>query len=200
MIDASTFLRLSAEHDILADQVKAADFLVLNKIDLVSEQECRKVEKRLRRLNRRALLLQATYGQVETDLLFSTGVSTYRARLSTPGDPAGSSASSHAHGQDTIQVFSYESPWPVDLEAFERFLRRLPSSVYRAKGLLQVTGGAFPHVFNFTCGRFDFHPLSPDLGRQFPTQAVFIGQGILAVRDRIVSKFHTCERPDGTAA
>jgi G3E family GTPase len=200
MVDASTFLQLSAKHNTLVDQVKAADFLVLNKTDLVGERECRKVQKRLRRLNRRAFLLRVTYGQVETDLLFSTSVSAYRTRLSQPGDPAPLSASQHTHGQDDIQAFSYESPQPVALEDFQRFLRKLPANVYRAKGLLQLTGGAFPLMFNFTCGRFDFHPLAPDLGGQFPTQAVFIGQEILAVRDKIVSQFRTCERPLDTTS
>jgi G3E family GTPase len=202
VVDASTFLHLSAEHRTLVDQVKVADFLVLNKTDLVTDRELRKVEKRLRRLNRRAVQFQATYGQVATDLLFGTGVSTYRARRHETGDGTASptaASHAHAHGQDAIQAFSYESPWSVDLQAFERFLKKLPSNVYRAKGLLQVTGGAFPHLFNFTCGRFDFQPLAPNLGHQFPTQAVFIGQEIFAVKDKIMRKFHACERPGGTA-
>ena len=72
----------------------------------------------------------------------------------------------------------------------------MPSSVYRAKGLLQLTRGAFPHVFNFTCGRFDFHPLSPDLAGQLPTQGVFIGKDIHASRAEIIGRFRACERPD----
>jgi hypothetical protein len=68
--------------------------------------------------------------------------------------------------------------------------------VYRAKGLLHLTRGAFPHVFNFTCGRFDFQPLAPELTRQFPTQGVFIGKDIHAYRDEIIGRFQACERAD----
>jgi cobalamin biosynthesis protein CobW len=196
MVDAATFLPLAAEHDVLEEQVKAADFLVLNKIDLVEERQRQKVEKRLRRLNRRALLLASSYGDVKTDLLFSTGVSSYRARLQAAGRMATAEATPHRHGQDEIQVFSYETRLPVDLYAFERFLQKLPANVYRAKGLLQLTGGAFPHVFNFTCGRFDFHPMAPDLGRQFPTQGVFIGKDVHALQADIIARFRACERPD----
>jgi cobalamin biosynthesis protein CobW len=200
MVDAATFLPLSAEHEVLDEQVKGADFLVLNKIDLVSERERQKVEERLRRLNHRALLLEASYGQVPTDLLFGTGVSTYRARLQAAGQADGALAAPHAHGQDAIQAFSYETRAPVDLYAFERFLQLLPSDVYRAKGLLQLTRGAFPHVFNFTCGRFDFQPMPPALTRQLPTQAVFIGKHIHAYKDEIISRFQACERTDGENA
>ena len=194
MVDAATFLPLSAEHEVLDEQVKGADFLVLNKLDLVTERERQKVEKRLRRLNRRALLLEASYGQVPTDLLFSTGVSAYRARLQPGGGAESAHTAQHAHGQDAFQAFSYETYTQVDLYAFERFLQKLPSNVYRAKGLLQLTRGAFPHVFNYTCGRFDFQPLAPALARQFPTQAVFIGKDIHAYKHEIISRFQTCER------
>jgi cobalamin biosynthesis protein CobW len=196
MVDAATFLTLAAEHEVLDEQVRAADFLVLNKIDLVSQRARQQVEKRLRRLNRRALLLEASYGQVQTDLLFSTGVSVYRARLQAAGQTDGTHAADHAHGQDSLQAFAYETPARIDLYAFERFLHKLPSNVYRAKGLLQLTRGAFPHVFNFTCGRFDFQPLAPELGRQFPTQGVFIGKDIHAYRDEIIDRFRACERAD----
>jgi G3E family GTPase len=194
MVDAATFLAFSAEHEVLDEQVRGADFLVLNKIDLVTESQRLQVETRLRRLNQRALLLAASYGQVQTDLLFSTGVSAYRARLQHVDYPEAIHAAHHTHGQETIQAFSYETRAPVDLYAFERFLKGLPSSVYRAKGLLQLMRGAFPHVFNFTCGRFDFHPLPPELGRQFPTQGVFIGKDIHTYRDEIIGRFRACER------
>jgi G3E family GTPase len=75
-------------------------------------------------------------------------------------------------------------------------LQKLPANVYRAKGLLQLTRGAFPHVFNFTCGRFDFQPLAPALARQFPTQAVFIGKDIHTYKDEIISRFQACEQLD----
>jgi G3E family GTPase len=200
MVDAATFLPLSAEHEVLNEQVKGADFLVLNKIDLVSERERQKVEKRLRRLNRRALLVEASYGQVPTDLLFGTGVSAYRARLRATEQPESAHVTRHAHGQDAIQVFSYETRTPVDLSTFERFLGKLPPEVYRAKGLLQLTHGAFPHVFNFTCGRFDFQPMAPTLTGQFPTQAVFIGKDIHTHKDEIISRFRACERANAEDA
>jgi cobalamin biosynthesis protein CobW len=192
-VDAATFLSLSAEHEVLDEQVKAADFLVLTKIDLATARERQQVEKHLRRLNRRALLVEASYGQVQTDLLFSTGVGAYRARLHAAGQVDSAPVVHHTHGRDSVQAFSYETRAAVDLYAFERFLKTLPTNVYRAKGLLQLTRGAFPHVFNFTCGRFDFQPLAPQFGRQFPTQGVFIGKDIYTYRDEIIRCFQACE-------
>ena len=150
----------------------------------------------MRRLNRRALILQASYGRVDTDLLFSTGVRAYRARLQTTDKETPASEAHHNHGQDSIQAFTYETCSLVDLSTFEHFLTKLPADIYRAKGLLQLAGGAFPHVFNFTCGRFDFHPLAPDLECRFPSQGVFIGKDIGAYQDEILRGFRACERPN----
>ena len=132
-VDAATFLSLSMEHEVLDEQVKAADFLVLNKIDLTTEHERRQVVKHLQRLNQRALLLEVSYGQVQTELLFGTGVEAYRARLRVAGQPNGGPAALHTHGQNGIQAFSYETRAAVDLSAFEGFLKQLPANVYRAK-------------------------------------------------------------------
>jgi G3E family GTPase len=109
MVDAATFLSRSREQGILDEQVKATDFLVLNKIDLASEREPQRVETHLWRLNRRALLLQAAYGQVQTDLLLGTGIGAYRAWLRAAGQADGAPAAHHAHGQDGIQAFLYET-------------------------------------------------------------------------------------------
>jgi G3E family GTPase len=200
MVDAATFVSLSRAHEVLEAQVKAADFLVLNKLDLTTAPQRQQVESHLRRLNHRALLLEATFGQVQTDLLFSTGVGAYRAQLHAADRLDGAPAGDRAHGQDGIQAFSYKTRAAVDLSAFERFLTRLPANVYRAKGLLQLTRGAFPQVFNFTCGRFDFQPLAPALAGRFPTQGVFIGKDIHTYRDEIIRRFQGCEHTDDAGA
>lgn len=199
LVDASTFLTHAAEHKVLAAQVRAAAFVVLNKLDLADERQRERVARRLRRLNGRALVLTATHGQVETDLLFGTSVGAYRARAVSSRRPDAGAGPGHQHGRDEIQAVSYETASPVDLDAFGRFLRKLPADVYRAKGLLRLTGGSFPHLFNFTCGWFDFQPLAPDLGARFPTQAIFIGKDVAGWRDEVVDRFRACERPEAPA-
>jgi phosphoglucomutase len=40
----------------------------------------------------------------------------------------------------------------------------------------------------------------PELGRQFPTQGVFIGKDVHAYRDEIIRRFRACERADAEKA
>ncbi len=203
LVDASNFLRLAAEEDVLDEQVKAADFLVLNKTDLVDKSEIDKVEHQLRYLNQRALLIKANHGNVETDLLFSTGVSEYRDRANHSTIPVGHTHTvsnpdqehHHHHGKDEIQSFSHKTQSSVDLHEFEQFLGALPSNIYRAKGFLNSVNRSTGLLFNFTCGRFDFQEVSPHLGKKLPTQAVFIGRNIHDYQNELIRQFQTCERP-----
>ena len=62
------------------EQVCHADFLVLNKCDLVAASSLAKVCKRLTRLNGRAVQHRTEYGRVDYDLLFATAGRTFRER------------------------------------------------------------------------------------------------------------------------
>ena len=58
--------------DVLAEQVEFANVIVINKVDLVSEQELRRLEAILHQLNPKARLARATHGVVPMDLLLDT--------------------------------------------------------------------------------------------------------------------------------
>lgn len=58
--------------DVLAEQVEFANVIVINKVDLVSEQELRRLEAILHQLNPKARLVPASHGVVPMDLLLDT--------------------------------------------------------------------------------------------------------------------------------
>src|SRR5262245_36758611 len=104
VVDAANLGRHLKESAVGAAQIEAADFIVLNKRDLVSDAEAGRVERRVQRLNPRAERFQAVRGALESDLLFATGVASYRERAGTPGP-------SHKHA-DGIASFVYRSARP----------------------------------------------------------------------------------------
>ena len=60
--------------EILVEQVEFADVVVLNKMDLVSRAELRRVEALLARLNPRARVLPAVLGRVPAEEVIGTGL------------------------------------------------------------------------------------------------------------------------------
>ena len=205
VVDAANVDRSMKEAAVVADQIDAADFIVMNKTDLVTPRELKKAEKRVRRMNGRALMLETTFGALDAEVLFATSASTHRERLdrdaahACAGDECGHEQ--HHHGTsgkghldtDAISAFSFESAMPLDRDRFERMLRKLPDSVYRAKGMVHFKGEGWPSLFNYTCGRYDFDWCPLPLSEQFRRQGVFIGKRIDRERKGILGKLEKCK-------
>jgi G3E family GTPase len=183
LVDAANMQRQLAEVAVARAQIEAADFLVVNKLDLVDGAALARVEKRLARLNPRAERFRTVRGAIDSDVLFATGVAAYRERARA--------ASDHLQA-DGIASFLYRSPRPLSQERFERLLRRLPADVLRAKGIVRFADRDWHCLFNFTCGRHELTWLKLD-GAGEDTQAVFIGRNLARHRRRIEAELAACE-------
>ena len=188
VVDAVNVERFLRETEVATAQVEAADFLVVNKMDLVDETSLARVERRLRRLNPRALQLRSVRGAIDSEVLFATGVASYRERAREPR-----AATDHLR-RDGFGSFLYRSSNELDQAAFERVLARLPADVIRAKGIVRLVGRDWHCLFNVTCGRSELAWLKLPDGRS-ENQAVFIGRHLDRHRMRVLDALHRCERP-----
>lgn len=59
--------------DLLADQIEFADVLVLNKVDLISDEQADALERLLRLINPAAKIIHAQFGRVPLDEIINTG-------------------------------------------------------------------------------------------------------------------------------
>jgi G3E family GTPase len=71
--------------DLLVEQVEFADVIVLNKLDLISDEELAEVTGAIRALNRRARIEHAVRGDVALDRVLGTGLFDYDAAAQAPG-------------------------------------------------------------------------------------------------------------------
>src|SRR5437867_3809717 len=79
VVDAANVERQLAETKVARAQIEAADFLVVNKLDLVDAPDVARLERRLAKLNPRAERMKTVRGALDSDVLFATGVATFRA-------------------------------------------------------------------------------------------------------------------------
>lgn len=186
VVDAGNVERFLKETEVATSQITAADFLLVNKIDLVGGDQVARVERRLRKLNPRAVQFRSVRGAIDSEVLFATGVATYRdrAREKTTSD--------HLH-QDAFASFLYRSTIELDQPAFERVLERLPDDIIRAKGIVRLVGRDWHCLFNVTCGRTEIGwlKLSDD---HTENQAVFIGRNLDRHSAGILDALRRCER------
>lgn len=188
VVDAEGFDASAKATRVVRAQIAAADFVVVNKVDLCDGRGLARVHTRLRRWNRRAQVLDAVRGAVDCDMLFGLGLRRYRrgAEARTVAGGRG-----HLHG-DGIRALSLRSERVLDRERFERFLRRLPSEVVRAKGVVSFSDTPWRCVFNYTCGRYELNwvqwPAAPT-----GSEAVFIGREIERAGPALAGGLTACE-------
>ena len=189
LVDAEHIRRFCKENVTAVRQVEAADFLVINKTDLVAPDELARLEKFLTRLNPRALLIPSTYGEVKEEILFATGTAGYWRQASDPGN--GGSEPLHLD-RDRITSFSFRREGLMHRARFEACLARLPPQVYRAKGIVKFKGEGWSSLFNYTCGRSRVDWLAPAEGDRFDNRGVVIGKNLPAVQARILEEMEEC--------
>jgi cobalamin biosynthesis protein CobW len=186
VVDAENHLTRAASTRVGRSQVSTADFLVINKLDLCSVTEHARLRKQLRRRNPRAALFNAVRGEAQSDLLFGLGFRRYRP----PNEGGTRPCASHLHS-DGIGSVSLRTPGVLDRRRFERFLRRLPPSVLRAKGVVAFADTPWRCVFNYTCGRYELNwvqwPKAPA-----GSEAVFIGRQIESAEASLMQALTLC--------
>ncbi|MCC6850541.1 MAG: GTP-binding protein [Deltaproteobacteria bacterium] len=185
--DAAHVERFLDEAEVAAEQIAAADFLVVSKADLIGSEALARVRARLARMNPRALQLVSLHGAVDADVLFATDVARHRARVGR----APRAASAHL-ARDGFGSFVYRGRRPLEQDAFERVLHELPAEVIRAKGVVRLAEREWHRVFNVVCGRVDLGWVK--LEGDGETEAVFIGRGVDRHRDAVVAALAACER------
>jgi len=125
--------------DLLVDQVEFADVLLLNKVDLVTEEELRTLEALLKRLNRRAKIYRSHKGQVPLEWVLDTGLYDPALAEQTPGWSEELKALVNPeHRPETeeygISSFVYRARRPFHPQRLWRFIQEELEGVLRSKG------------------------------------------------------------------
>ena len=148
VVDASTFLsQASGEQtvegvdgerglaELLIEQVEFADVVVLNKVDLVSDETLGSVEAFIRRLNPEVHFVKAERGQVELKELMGTGrYDPEKARKHQDWDLELSGVHTPETEEYGIRSFVYQARRPFHPQRLADVLHRDWEGVLRAKG------------------------------------------------------------------
>ncbi|MFS0665129.1 zinc metallochaperone ZinU [Bacillus mojavensis] len=126
--------------DLLIDQIEFCDVLILNKCDLVSEQELEQLEKVLRTLQPRAKFIRAVKGNVKPQEILHTGLFNFEEASGSAGWIRELTAGHAAHTPETeeygISSFVYKRRLPFHSTRFYQWMDQMPKNVVRAKGIV----------------------------------------------------------------
>jgi G3E family GTPase len=132
LIDALNYESLLTNHtDIALDQLEFADFVILNKCDLIPEAKKEFLHTLIRRVNALAPIIDTSYGKVDLPLLLSTG------RFAIQPGMEEEWKTEHKHGHDDLQVFSYKTQSQFKAKELDLFFQDLTTDCYRIKWFVE---------------------------------------------------------------
>ena len=121
--------------DLLVDQLEFADVLVVNKVDLVTQDERSAIAARLKALNPAARLVWTEFGRLDPALVLDTGLFSFEHSMSLP---AWERELTKPHIPETVEYgivnFSVVSNRPFHPERLYRYFAEKRPELLRAKG------------------------------------------------------------------
>ncbi|MFE8702066.1 CobW family GTP-binding protein [Cytobacillus sp. FJAT-54145] len=148
---------------LLLEQVRHADLILLNKSDELSEAEKAQLNFEIQSINPNALSILTSYAKVAMNQVRS---------LSTR--KKGKAEGSHVHLDLNLSTFVHQFKNPINQSDFEDFLRTLPDTIYRIKGYVKFEYSTLPYLFQFSYGM----PLYMKEEMNLPLNMVFIGENV----------------------
>ncbi|MDT9024531.1 CobW family GTP-binding protein [Rossellomorea yichunensis] len=149
---------------LMREQIRHAEYIVANKIDLLTEMEQGTFSYELQQINPNAKVYLTNYSKVSMTDLFSLKADNRN------GSYEKASIGEHL----TLQAIVYTFNGSVNGEAFEEWVKNQSDSIYRMKGYVPLQGRKNPTLFQYSYGM----PLFMPGDMKYPTNFVIIGENL----------------------
>jgi G3E family GTPase len=147
---------------LILEQVRHADFVIINKMNELKENEQAKLTFEIQSINPNARCLLTNYSQVSIEPLRNLSVSIEKEeRVSQKINLK-------------LKTFVYQFKTAINHEEFESFLKKLPDTIFRIKGYVKFDHSNLPFLFQFSYGM----PLYMKEDMNMPLNLVFIGENV----------------------
>ena len=179
-------------------QINFADLVVLNKVDLVSEDERETVRDWLESQFNHTRIVEARQCNVSLEILL--GVGRFDARQLDDERSIGDENEEHSHHDheqhdhgDTFVTWSYESDRPMSLAALREMAEKLAGTIYRCKGVVFAAEAPERRAILQVVGRRADVALEDEWGERIPrTRIVAIGAVDGVDEQALTDQFDAC--------
>jgi len=156
VVDAEQLPTQLAEAEVTREQVALADFILINKVDLVSEETLAALENQILGLNPHARIFRTHNSRVNLKELLDLNVFDLDRKLTVTPDLLDELKQNN---HSDIGSFSFSFDQPLAIERLEVELQELSekSKIYRSKGILWIEGTPRRAVFHGVNNRFTIY-------------------------------------------
>lgn len=210
VVDAANYSLDLFNSQAAYSQIAYGDVILLNKADLVDEADLDALEVRIRDIKEGARILRTTRSQVAIPLILSVGLFESDRYFETESGHSDHDHDHHDHEHDHdhhdhhhhdhdhhshhlendgFTSVSFQTDQPLSIRKFQYFLdNQLPSTVFRAKGILWFDESPKRHIFHLCGKRFSID--DDEWKGQPKNQLVMIGQNL--DRATLLSQLEKC--------
>ncbi len=181
LVDAKHIKHQLEEIEVIWEQIAFASSLLVNKMDIVSEEELCQVKKLIQDINPTANLHFTRYASV--DLIRVLDIGGFKLKPPEQDDEAFlNSDFSHTSQNSDIRAISLILPGTIDPERFNSWLSMLliteGMDIFRAKGILNVKGSEKRYIFHSVYMMFEGLHDRPWGNDSRQNKMIFIGRGL----------------------
>jgi G3E family GTPase len=178
VVDAEHLAQQLRETEVAREQIALADFILINKVDLVSAEALQAVEEQILAINPEARIFRTQQSRLNLKELLDLNVfNLEQKQLVSPDFLDEMKESRHSD----ITSFSFRFDQPFLVEELETQLQELSETakVYRSKGILWIEGTPRRAVFHGVNNRFTIYwDRLWEKGEKRESQLVFIGKDL----------------------
>jgi len=176
VVDAKNCKQHLEEYLIFKDQIRAADTIILNKIDLVSAKELDEIKEILYENNKCAHILETTHCEINPTI-----VSNYATLITSSASNIASEFTEEApllrtHLMDKISSVKIETSEPLDREFFEKYLQCMDNNIIRVKGFVNFKGSSKQFLVQFVNKEYEILELEANVTRE--NFLIYIGKDL----------------------
>lgn len=196
LIDAENFTPEHFDSDAALKQIIYGDIILLNKVDLVTEDKLKTLERDIFCFKKGANILHTKHAKVPLPLILDINhynSNNYNLEKYHKEEQEHNHAHNHPHSHhlevDGFISLSFECDRPFELDKFQNFITdNIMSQVYRAKGILWFKESKLKHIFQLSGKR---HSIDTEEWKNNPkNQLVMIGRNI--DKNTLRSKIKEC--------
>ncbi|WP_397538803.1 GTP-binding protein [Rummeliibacillus pycnus] len=126
--------------DLLIDQIEFCDVLILNKCDLVTEEQLERLERVLRTLQPEAKFIRITHGEIDPHEILNTKRFNFDRVANSAGWLRELEIGHENHTPETeeygISAFNYTRTMPFHPKRFKDWAENMPLEIVRSKGII----------------------------------------------------------------
>jgi G3E family GTPase len=190
VVDAEQIQKHLKAQETAGEQVSMADFILLNKTDLIDEAQLAKVEKVIREINPHCTIIKTQHGVVNLKEILDMHAFDVDRKLSIDPDFLNELRNRHHHD---VNSFSFVYDKPFVIEKLEYFIQKVSEKeqIYRSKGFLHIASNPRRAIFHGVNNRFTLmwdRLWEKDEKRE--SQLVFIGKNL--DEKKIQSSLESC--------